>query len=188
MGALGFSLTLRAERVVAVSPAERTKQLKVISLCSHTHHQPLTNLLLAETQLSCGSRCCGRDNKRTRCRTDEIWQELGGGEPGEGKHLPASKGPGGGRVSLQGSKRELPPLLPKSDHLPTYIPIQDPPPTSSPQPLTIYLCLPEALCLTLLRPLAATPPLVAFTSNSGQYSTCPHCLHFCSSSALISTV
>lgn len=34
MGALGFSLTQRAERAVAVSPAEQTKQLKVISLCS----------------------------------------------------------------------------------------------------------------------------------------------------------
>lgn len=85
VGALGFSLTQRAERAVAVSPAEQTKQLKVISLCSHTH-QLLTKLLCAQTQLHSGSRCCRRDNKGTRCRTDEIRQE-----PVEGESLPASK-------------------------------------------------------------------------------------------------
>lgn len=59
MGALGLPLTRRAERAVTVGPVEQTKQLKVISLCSHTHHQPLTKLLFAQTQLRCGSDAAG---------------------------------------------------------------------------------------------------------------------------------
>lgn len=140
MGALGFSLTVRAERAVTVSPAEQTKQLKVISPCSHTHHRPLTKLLFAETQLHRGSRCCRRDNKGTRCRTDEIWQ--GPGEAGhrEGESLLPGGNEEVGRRVLHGSKRELPPCSPSlTVHPPS-------PPSSSlsrflPTPAAVAVCL-----------------------------------------------
>lgn len=129
VGALGFSLTLRAERAAAVSPAEQTKQLKVISLCSHTHHQPLTHLLLAQTRSAVGQDAAGEITRGQDVELMRFGRGQGGGEPGGGERLPASRGPEGGRVSPpRGS------LLPKSDHLPTCTPIQDPPPTSSPLP------------------------------------------------------
>lgn len=173
----GFPLTQRALRVVAVSPAEQTKQLKVISLCSHTHHQPLTKLLFAKTWLGCRSRCCQRDNKGTRCGSDEIWQRPGGGAPGEGKSLPALRERGAGRVSPPPSQRASRPLLPKSDHLPP--PARPPISFLLPLPLTSYKA--EALCLTLLCPLAATLPLsLVFTSRSRQQHLHPGSPGLCS--------
>lgn len=63
---MDFPLTLSSARAKAgrwaVSPVEQTKQFKVISLYSHTHHQPLTKLLFAQTGQH-GSECCRPDNK-----------------------------------------------------------------------------------------------------------------------------
>lgn len=112
-----------------------------------------------------GQDAAGRDNKGTRCGSDEIWQGPGGGAPGEGESLLALKEGGGGRVSPQGPKREPPASSPSLTLYPHLHTLQSSFPL--PLPLTIYET--EALCLTLLRPLAATRPLSLFiTPNSRQ--------------------
>lgn len=97
---LPFPLTPSAARTKAgrsaVSPAEQTKQFKVISLCSHTHHQPLTEQLWPRP--GAGQDAAGEITREPRGKGPRG-AGAGAGEPAAGrggrrKDGPGSPGPG----------------------------------------------------------------------------------------------
>lgn len=176
MGALGFSLTRRAERAVAVSPAEQTKPLKVINLCS-------------TRTISCSLNCSvpgpsstpGQDAAGEITRGQDVGlmrfgrsQEEGCLWKGKACQPPRNEEVGGG--APHSPKKEPPPCSPSLSIYPSA-----PPPGSflshSLPSLALTMDKTQAFRLTLLRPLAATL-LLCFLAQTRGSSTCPPCPHF----------